>query len=288
MALICVISVVGFCTLKTNDHFSQQSANYRSNEQGVLHTRKRRNTFHENTTISTQRMNLISQNRLMQFKHARTVLYVMNIANDGSQCKHPNNLHPLVCISTCKNALNIVRVNVTDSWHQLGNRMLIALPEIAKRFDFEWYVKIDPDTTVYSERLVASLNLLSLDAKYVGQVFSYSGYPNYASGGAGYAIRRTAMQFLNDTSHCDLIPSKKTNYEDVTIGNCLFKNGISVVQLDGMYGDDLETSYLLATGKKTFLNHVFPVKVNTPLLTTHKEKKACQSYTAEKCLREHY
>ena len=205
----------------------------------------------------------------------------MNIPRDG-KCSHANNPHPLLCISTSAETSNSIKVNVPDQWNQLGRRMISALPEIAAKYHADWLFKLDPDTTVYPSRLEAALNVLPPDVLYVGQVYSFEGR-TYASGGAGYGIRGDVLQKFN-TSQCELIPSESANYEDVTVGNCLQKNGANVQQLDGLYGDDLFTSSNLARKTSIFENHIFPVNLSCPLLTIHKSHAFCNAYTALECL----
>ena len=83
-------------------------------------------------------------------------------------------------------------------------------------------------------------------------------------------------------SHCPLIPSAYKNYEDVTVGNCLDQHGVTVKQLDGLYGDNAKTSSLLASGALIYPNHKFPVIVTIPVITIHKSKKNCIGSTIEK------
>lgn len=195
-----------------------------------------------------------------------SVLYVMNIPS-GTPCHHPNNLEPLVCVATTpSNDTNIISIAVKDDWNSLGERMLAALPQLRK-FPAEWYFKVDLDTSVWSERLETRLGKLPLDVQYVGQVYKIKGSANYASGGAGYGIRRSALHVF-EPRQCRLIPNQHTNFEDVTVGDCLQRHGVKVHQLDGLYGDTKPWE------DKTFPNHAFPTNRNTPVLTVHKLKES--------------
>jgi len=210
------------------------------------------------------------------------VLYILNIPT-GTNCKHMSNLDPLVCVSTTEAAHNIVKVDTEDNWNQLGQRMLLALPIIYKKFNASWYFKVDTDTAVDTLLLEAALHALPENKSYVGQVYLYNHQLEYASGGAGYGIRHAALSQMVD-SNCPLIPSVYQNYEDVTVGNCLDRHGVTVQQLDGLYGDDAKTSSLLASGSLIYPNHKFPVIVTIPLITIHKSKSDCIGLTVEKCI----
>jgi galactoside 2-L-fucosyltransferase 1/2 len=191
------------------------------------------------------------------------ILYIMNIPKN-QKCQHINNLHPLMCITT--NPLTTqIYVDIEDKWNVLGKRMLMALPQVIKK-SAVWYFKVDPDTTVWPKRLEKRLMMLETNINYVGQVYELDGV-NYASGGAGYGIRRSSIQHI-DFKQCHPLPSVTTNYEDVTVGKCLQKNGINIHQLDGLYGDTLMDSQT-----RSYPNHVHPVKVNIPVLTIHKRDK---------------
>lgn len=190
------------------------------------------------------------------------VLYVMNVP-DGTPCHHPNNLSPIVCVSTTpSNDPNIIHVDVKDDWNTLGQRMLMALPQIMT-FPAKWYFKVDPDTSVWAERLEQRLETLPPHVQYVGQVYTLKGSANYASGGAGYGIRRSALHGF-EPSQCRLIPNLSTNYEDATVGDCLQRHGVTVHQLDGLYGDTMPWE------DKTFPNHAFKIDSNATVLTVHK------------------
>jgi len=210
------------------------------------------------------------------------VLYILNIPST-TKYRHQSEIHPLVCISTSQSGPSIVRVNVPDNWSQLGRRLLLAIPDIYSKYNASWYFKDDMDTAVDTKRLESALSELSSDIEYVGQVYSYSDFPKYASGGAGYGIRRSALGKLH-TANCPLVPSRSTNYDDVTIGNCLYKYGVSVVQLDGLYGDDVKQSASLASGVLKYPNHVFPVNITVPVLTIHKSDMNCTGLTITQCL----
>ena len=196
------------------------------------------------------------------------LLYILNIPT-GTKCKHMSNLNPLVCISTTEAAHNIVKVDIEDNWNQLGQRMLLALGTINEKFKASWYFKIDTDTAVDTLLLEAALHALPENVSYVGQVYLYNNKIEYASGGAGYGIRNDALALIAD-SHCPLIPSAYQNYEDVTVGNCLYQHGVTVTQLDGLYGDDAKTSSLLAAGVLVYPNYKFPVLVKIPAITIHR------------------
>jgi len=190
------------------------------------------------------------------------VLYVMNVP-DGTPCHHPNNLSPIVCVSTTSsNDPNIIHVDIKDDWNTLGQRMLMALPQIMT-FPAKWYFKVDPDTSVWAERLEQRLETLPPHVQYVGQVYTLKGSANYASGGAGYGIRRSALHGF-EPSQCRLIPDVSTNYEDATVGDCLQRHGVTVHQLDGLYGDTMPWE------DKTFPNHAFKIDSNATVLTVHK------------------
>jgi len=198
------------------------------------------------------------------------LLYILNIPT-GTKCKHMSNLNPLVCISTTEAAHNIVKVDTEDNWNQLGQRMLLALGIIHEKFKASWYFKVDTDTAVDTLLLEAALHALPENVSYVGQVYLYNNKIEYASGGAGYGIRHDALALMADP-HCPLIPSANQNYEDVTVGNCLYQHGVTVQQLDGLYGDDAKTSSLLAAGVLVYPNYKFPVIVTIPVITIHRSK----------------
>jgi len=215
--------------------------------------------------------------------NAPFVLYVMNIPA-GAACRHKNNVRPLVCISTSESGARIVRVKGPDVWSQLGQRMLQALPQIYARHNASWYFKIDTDTATDSLRLEQALRRLPPDVAYVGQVYSYDNSPDYASGGAGYGVRRAALAVVSP-ARCGLVPSAHTNYEDVTIGACLHKHGVAVAQLDGLYGDSAYDSALLASGALVYANHRFVVNATVPVLTMHKSSIDCLNSTVYACVR---
>eukprot|EP00277_Geminigera_cryophila_P044027 CAMPEP_0173082002 /NCGR_PEP_ID=MMETSP1102-20130122/17814_1 /TAXON_ID=49646 /ORGANISM="Geminigera sp., Strain Caron Lab Isolate" /LENGTH=558 /DNA_ID=CAMNT_0013957101 /DNA_START=154 /DNA_END=1830 /DNA_ORIENTATION=+ len=218
----------------------------------------------------------------LQFPALYKVLYILNIPGE-SKCKHKSDLHPLVCISTSKSGPNIVKVDVLDNWSQLGRRLLLALPQISSKYNASWYFKVDLDTAVDSKRLELALHSLSPDVEYIGQVYSFHAWPKYASGGAGYGMRHSALEKMH-TAKCPLIPSSDKNYEDVTVGNCLYKHGVSVVQLDGLYGDNVKESSALARGVLKYPNHVFPINTTIPILTIHKSDINCIGSTVNECL----
>lgn len=192
------------------------------------------------------------------------VLYYMHIPT-GARCRHPNGLAPLVCVVTTRSDdPALIYVSVQDNWRSLGRRALAAFPKL-RSFPAEWYFKVDQDTFVWRERLEQRLSAVPSEVKYVGQVFSFKGSANYASGGAGYGIRRGALLKIEPT-RCRLIPNQQTNYEDVVVGDCLKRHGVSVYQLDGLYGDTQPGDV------KTFPNHVFPHNHTATVLTVHKYK----------------
>lgn len=212
------------------------------------------------------------------------ILFIMNIPA-GAACRHMNNLQPLVCISTSESTARIVRVDVPDNWAQLGRRMLLALPQIYARYNASWYFKVDTDTATDFKRLERALRGLAPGVSYVGQVYSYDNSPDYASGGAGYGIRRAALANISgENQRCKLVPSEHTNYEDVSVGACLHLHGVSVTQLDGLYGDNVRDSALLASGALVFRNHKFTVNVTIPVLTMHKSSGLdCMGSTVLAC-----
>jgi len=219
---------------------------------------------------------------VLQYPVVYKVLYILNIPGK-IRCQHKSDLHPLVCISTSRSGPNIVKVDVLDNWSQLGRRLLLALPVIHSKYKASWYFKVDLDTAVDSKRLESALHSLSHDVEYVGQVYSFHSWPKYASGGAGYGMRHSALEKMH-TSTCPLVPSSDTNYEDVTVGNCLYKHGVSVIQLDGLYGDNVQESASLARGVLKYPNHVFPVNNTIPILTIHKSDISCIGSTVNECL----
>jgi len=134
-------------------------------------------------------------------------------------------------------------------------------------------------------RLERALRGLAPGVSYVGQVYSYENSPDYASGGAGYGMRRAALASISgENQRCKLVPSEHTNYEDVSVGACLHQHGVSVTQLDGLYGDNARDSALLASGALVFRNHRFTVNVTIPVLTMHKSSELdCMGSTVLAC-----
>lgn len=213
------------------------------------------------------------------------VIYIMNTPR-GQKCKHQYLLRPLVCISTSQSATDTVRVNVLETWDQLGKRMLQALPAIYSRFNASWYFKVDMHTQIDVPRLERALHMLPSCISYVGQVYSFPGHPDYASGGAGYGIRHDALGKM-DPLDCVLAPSDEQNFEDVTVGWCLYQHGISVSQLDGLYGDSPEISARLSSDALVYKNHKFPVNVTIHVLSMHESEISCVNRTVAECMEEY-
>ncbi|GAV04744.1 hypothetical protein RvY_14976 [Ramazzottius varieornatus] len=122
---------------------------------------------------------------------------------------------------------------------------------------YDWFLKADDDTDVIVENLRLLLtNYSSNKEVYLGyhfkeflaeglvfsplrtpMIIAVLTFSGYASGGAGYVLSRKAVQrFVDDGLNKNVCRSDSGGFEDVEIGTCLVKIGITIQDTRDSYG----------------------------------------------------
>jgi len=103
----------------------------------------------------------------------------------------------------------------------------------------KWYMKIDDDAHLFSKNLMSLLdNFDSSAPHYLGYPLKYNSKFTFASGGAGYLLSNGAMQAIRSKiGSCATIGIGEWQgpYEDVSMGNCLLQNSITITDAVGFH-----------------------------------------------------
>jgi hypothetical protein len=131
----------------------------------------------------------------------------------------------------------VIDLGVGDDYESATTKAIIGVKDISlTRYpDSDWIFMCDDDTLVfvdYLEDFLASQN----PRKNIcfGQLLKLSPELtefNYPSGGAGYALSRTACSLLRPL----LADCKLLHWSDVTIGLCLMQAGTDLIDLPGLH-----------------------------------------------------
>ena len=176
-------------------------------------------------------------------------------AVEGTWAKRCNRYYFIA--NTRRTGPHIINIHLDESRNNLMKKIKSAYKYVYDNFidDFDWMFKADDDTYAILENMRFLLsNYNSSDKGYLGYHFNRYVYNGYMSGGAGYVVSNGALRKLVeegiDKDVCNPAPTKVDPEvsEDVNIGKCLNKTGVTVL------------SSLDVHGRETF--HPYPVHQN--------------------------
>lgn len=162
---------------------------------------------------------------------------------EGTWAKRCNSYYFIA--NTERKGPHIIQSSVEEKRNNLVRKVTGAYKYVYERFlnEFDWIFKADDDTYAILENMRFLLsNYNSSEPGYLGYHFNRHVYNGYMSGGAGYVISNGAFRTLIEEginkNTCNFSPTTKDPEasEDINVGHCLNKTGVSILSSLDIFG----------------------------------------------------